>query len=200
MILINIKNINNKMKKFTLIICIAGFLAPIGLNAQKVYKLGEMVILDMTVEAGMPAGAVTDVSKTQKYNADSVIPNDYELTEINGVKNDVNHPLNAKVYQKLGISKLNSGAKSWVEAFNYCKGIDEDGTWRLPTQRELMMMYIFKSALVELLDNSFFNSSYWSTTELDNTNTWSCNSLGNLTWGSKSNNILNSRCVREIIP
>jgi hypothetical protein len=130
------------MKKIFVILC-AGLLISAGLQAQKMYIENGKVILDMTVAAGMPEGSTTNVSKTALY-ADAV-PSETDTIE----NNTQGAAINATVFQKLEIAPDNLGTMNWMDAMAGCKN---KGTgWRLPTQRELMMMWIFREALDEAL-------------------------------------------------
>ena len=148
------------MRHIFFTVLLAGLIvAPAGLFAQEVYKEanasalgGYRVILDLTVKAGMPAGAVTG---TKKYIGISTASNSDWL--INAPDNSVNGSINARVYEKLEIAPgdLNNDATfgagtamDWANAYNRCKNNTYDGGgWRLPTQRELMTMRIFSPAL-----------------------------------------------------
>lgn len=66
---------------------------------------------------------------------------------------DERDPLN-KVASKLEVSKFATDAGQWVrrdwdKAHDYCQGLEEDGKtdWRMPTQRELMLLYIMNDQL-----------------------------------------------------
>ena len=62
---------------------------------------------------------------------------------------------------------LYSLRKTWEEAQTYCETLGEG--WRMPTQRELMLIYILNDQLSDPLydgnDNSNYHIYYWSATE-----------------------------------
>jgi hypothetical protein len=187
-----------KMKKIFMIL-FAGLLVPAGLSAQKVYLDGTKVILDLTKEAGMPAGAITATPKTwldAPVNSNRVpIRNNTENGEINRT-----------VFQKLEIAASDHpvGKTDWAMAFNTCKGLG-DG-WRLPTQREVMLIWIFREALEDIFNyldpkgSNFLDDYYWSATEYSTVSSW------NITFAYGSTNQIYStkvdpcavRCVREV--
>lgn len=200
------------MKKI-LTICLISMFLPAGMQAQRAYIDGNKVIFDLSVEAGMPAEAVTS---TRKY-----IGNFTPGTSASGAAYDEMGSMNATVYKKLEIaprdisrdgdlSSSNAATQPWVDAFNYCKNLNYEGNgWRLPTQRELMLIYMFRPAfdkLIEILGvytkSPFADAHYWSATEYRNVD-------GNAWFVDFTNGLTNSadktyptekrmRCVREV--
>lgn len=200
--------------KQILIILFISTLLPARLQAQRAYKEGTKIIFDLTVAAGMPAGAVTNV---KKYTG-TFTPRQDEL----GPNNDESSSINATVYHKLEIAPRDvntsgnlddTGALTmpWVDAFNTCKSLTYDGGgWRLPTQRELMLMFMFLPAFNTFLnDGSIYNGTpfadvnYWSSTEYrnDKLRSWFVNfSRGNTNSVIKTDyNMQRVRCVREVM-
>ncbi|MCD8268226.1 MAG: DUF1566 domain-containing protein [Parabacteroides sp.] len=204
------------MKRSLLLILLAGLIAPAGLYAQKVYKNGNKVILDLTEDAGMPKGSVTTTSKTSLYASYT-----HTAGELVGeAENTVNNPINLTVYQKLEVlpydmningeitgtnnatDQTNSMSMKWSVAFDGCKNLSYGGNndWRLPTQRELILMCIFKPAL-ESFFNEPFNSTaqYWSATEGSDDFAWAIRmSDGLLSSVRTMNSGTRARCVREV--
>ena len=202
------------MRRSLFILLTAVLIAPTGLMAQKVYKDGTKIILDMTVAAGMPADAVTDV---KKYVGVTTAPASGTLLLGTGdVTNLPSGSINATVYEKLEIAPLDVnhattdptvlGAGTvmiWQNAFNRCKGLvygdGVAGDWRLPTHRELMMMWIFRTKINDMATSSFVTADlYWSSTETGSDTAWGV-SFGN---GPMSLNLFKTsgsrvRCVRE---
>jgi hypothetical protein len=172
------------MKKIVVIV-FAGLLVSAGLQAQKVCIENNKVILDMTVAAGMPAGAITNVSKINSTGS---------LAD------------NLQVFQKLEIAPSDLGSMNWTDAMAGCK--NKGAGWRLPTLRELLLIYIFKDAL----DTAFSGLSpkgdalsytYWSATEGNVSNAGNVTFTGNVlfightTSASKATKY-SVRCVREV--
>lgn len=76
-------------------------------------------------------------------------------------------------------SDYNKGASaSWLTAIQNCAGYDSGdntakGDWRLPTQRELMLIWIHHEALKKITDFQVY-SIVWSATENGTTEGWGC--------------------------
>jgi len=197
-------------------------MAPAGVMAQKVYKQGSgnntQVVLDMTEEAGMPAGSMT---ATKKYTGTYSPSNTGWL--INATENTADGPINATVYQKLEIAPLFVSSATantlgdwvhmnWAQAFQRCKGISVNGrgNWRLPTQREAYMIWLFVPALNEIfigMGNSaatalpFTNINYWTANEGhdNNSRAWTVNiNLDGYGQTTLKTNARPARCVREL--
>ena len=184
------------MRKIVSILLIAGLIAPTGLMAQKVYKnASNKVILDMTVIAGMPTGTVTNTSKTAVYNLYTAANNTSWL--INATDNLPSGYLNATVYERLEIAPSDESDATWATAFNSCKN-KSGGGWRLPTQRELMMMWIFSDAIVSLSGSMFIADSYWSSNDDTTTNAWYVNFERGATGNYNKTISSRVRCVREL--
>lgn len=193
----------------------AGLLAPAGLYAQKAYKdASNRVILELTEAAGMPAASVTSTGKTWTGS-----PSAEKGPMAN---NDPSGTINATVYQKLEIAPHDLASSSgfssagasitWVNAFNWCKSANHNGTgWRLPTQRELMLIHIFKPALESIFTDSAINGtafstiasyadSYWSATESSGfgRQSWLLGFGYGITQAYTKSTGCRARCVREV--
>jgi hypothetical protein len=194
-----------KMKKI-FVILFAGLLFPAGLQAQKVYKDGTKVILDLTVAAGMPASAVTTDSKTAQYAGANPVNAVIHIT--NNLEREI---INATVFQKLEIalSDLKNGSTetfNWATAFTTCRSLSHNGSsdWRLPTQRELMLIWIFRPALESVLGSitggsNFTNDSYyWGATESGASNASNMIISSGYIYHISKENLYRARCVREV--
>jgi hypothetical protein len=206
------------MKKI-IVIVFAGLLVSAGLQAQKVCIEGGKVILDLT--EGMPAGAITDVSKTTRFKDLMDHPDTGAPSAIDKLWHQENRTvgdINKTVFQKLevapkdmntsgGMDGTGTMTMNWSTAFNGCINSSyDDGGWRLPTQRELMMMWIFNDALTIALPAvggdalSSGNAQYRSATEGSATSAWFVRfGTGNTNLNEKSSPpSLRVRCVREV--
>ena len=209
------------MKRQLSVLLLAGLMTiPVGLMAQKVYKESgsNKVILEMTFASGMPDGAQTNSSKTAVY--DLYTPTNNTSWLINATDNLQSGYLNATVYEKLEIAPLEMSSASsstlgagvamdWQNAFLRCKGLTYNTRtgWRLPTQRELMMMWIFKGALDEIFKDMGNNSStalpfdaynYWCSPESGTGHAWYVYfDNGRATYNLKTTSGIRVRCVRE---
>lgn len=214
------KIIKQEMKRFLFMLLAIGLIAPAGAYAQKVYKDGTRIILDLTVEAGMPVGSVTSVSKTDVY--ENVTGSSSQLSHAD---NKSSGQLNKQVFQKLEIAPrdlssstaITGTAKAlpWLTVFKGCKNLNHNGTgWRLPTQQELLMIYVFREAIKGLGGGSFNGShaddqSYWSATEAGPSNGTYVNfydgidgrvSHDGYTYAAPKTHYHWARCVREVTP
>ena len=90
-------------------------------------------------------------------------------------------------------AKKDLGLMSWTEAKTACADLFLNGfsNWRLPTKKELNMMYLQKYTI-----GGFANYHYWSSTENDFTNAWSQN-FNNGFQFSNDFNTLRVRAVRD---
>jgi hypothetical protein len=219
------------MKKIVVIV-FAGLLVSAGLQAQRVYIETDgqgnkkRVILDLTEAAGMPAGAITSDSKTVMFNnliAQHGAPSatDKLWHSDNQESSTVKGEINATVFEKLEVAPkdMNKAGEiggtgtmtmNWVEAFNGCIDSDYDnGGWRLPTQRELQMMCIFKGALdtafsklspsgtgIALLSSS--SAYYWGATEYNTALAYYVTFGSGYTEATTKPTSYRVRCVREL--
>jgi hypothetical protein len=193
------------MKKIVMIVFV-GLLVPAGLQAQKVYiedvQGNGKVILDLTVETGMPAGAITNEPKTwagkgSPANSGSYLADNLETGDIN-----------KKVFEKLEIAPSDLGQRDWAAAFNDCRDpLYNGGGWRLPTQRELLLMWIFREALNTALTRLtpsgtgavLLSANYRSATENTASYAWFVHfGSGNTNFDSKTTDTYRVRCVREV--
>lgn len=72
------------------------------------------------------------------------------------------------------------------------------GSWRLPTQRELILMWIFRNAINAIYPSALMTGkSYWSATEYDDTNAYSLGEDGIIEVKGKGSVSLYLRCVRD---
>lgn len=132
------------MKKILLIAILS--ILPLWGHAQSVYKTEDgKVFLDCSPTSRMPQGAVTTVSK------------------VSDGQTEAEHK---QVYQKLEVATTDLIYVTWDWAYSECKGL-AGGTnkWRLPTQRELQLLYLFRNAFASLgAAFQMDGSVYWSLT------------------------------------
>jgi hypothetical protein len=212
------------MKKIVMIV-FTGLLISAGLQAQKVSIENGKVILDLT--EGMPAGAITSDSKTVMFNnliaqhgAPSSTSALWRSENQEGTTVQTKGEINKRIFEKLEVAPKdmnNAGViggtgtmtMNWVEAFNGCINSDYDsGGWRLPTQRELQMMWIFNDALTIALPKvslspsgtgiALSSANYRSATEYDASSAWNVTFGFGYTNSSLKPNTDRVRCVREV--
>ena len=205
------------MKKTVLIVLLFGLMAPEGLRAQKMYIDNGMVILDMSttgIGIGMNPGSVTNVAKTfNNYTPNASGYLDGSTSSAYSLSQD------EKVFQKLEIAPsdmTNSGtltsgvsdAMTWVNAFTRCRDLTYNGRtgWRLPTRRELQMMWIFLLPINSLsgsLSGDSFDPSiyYWCATESGSNSAWSVYFVDGSAPSTNGRTLsFKVRCVREVTP
>ena len=197
------------------ILLIAGLLSPVGLAAQMVYKdSNNRVILDIT---NMAAGMRTNVKKytAGPYNTTTVTNGAYI-----GGNSTISITENMVAYEKLEIaprdmhgSGLGPGTtQNWQTSFLACKNLAYDGGgWRLPTQREWMLMIVFAPALDQIFISMGNSGStalpfiittahgFWTATETGGDQVISADPVtGMVASGTKNSSLGRARCVREV--
>lgn len=187
------------MKKVILMILLLGFVCING-YAQKVYKKDGKVYLECTVANGMPAGSVTTTPKCVEGSASAAAFRDGSTSGTNPYASE-----NNQVFEKLEIAASNeAGTMLWLAAYNSCQAKNSGGVtgWRLPTQRELMLIYIFREKLESMTGSTFGRINYWSSSEDVYNTVWIVNfyyrSTNTLTKANSGSG--NVRCVREVTP
>ena len=106
-----------------------------------------------------------------------------------------------KVFQKFEVRKYDSTHElSWSNALTYCHDLLEDGGgWRLPTGRELSLMYLLRYEL--LRDANFIlNNSHWSATEYDWKFAYALSNISHSGHFLKDSHSAYARCIRDITP
>lgn len=107
---------------------------------------------------------------------------------------------NATVYKRFAVAISQTSSRyTAIEAFRVCSGMS-DGSWRLPTQRELMLMWILRFQLARTNGfTPFVEGSHWSATQSGGGGSfW----VVSLRYGdSKGDGDINPnyvRCIREL--
>ena len=130
--------------------------------------------------------------------------------------------INQKVSRKFAVAKSDAmAAATWATASGWASGANDEiigdskpantgcaeyqgkdnadpkGSWRLPIQRELMVIYSLKGQLAKTAGFTAFSSSnYWSAPEASGGSSWYFGS-GNVNASSKSSSY-GVRCVRDL--
>lgn len=128
---------------------------------------------------GMPASAYTT---TPKGNTEALLKT---------------KEANAKVYKRFAVYKsINGLSINWVNALTLCNAIPG---WRLPTQRELMLMWVLNNELAKTIGFSpFLDGSYWGTTENNPNEGWVVGFTTGTTTAVDKTTLRGARCVREL--
>ena len=220
-----------KIRLFLLILL--GVLASEVAVAQIVYAEDGYAVIDCR---GMPMGAVKSAielaqskeagGRTRRHMQDE---SNQGGTYIDGTHGTTTIYVNQKVSSKFAVAPADLSAKmSWAAAagwavaangdlsgdtptaatgcYAYQGNTDDLGDWRLPTHRELKIIYSHKGQLMKTAESSFgstgfvaFSSaSYWSSTEYNSNASWYVNfSNGNVNTDYKSAGY-SVRCVRDL--
>ena len=125
--------------------------------------------------------------------------NDAKPRDENKLKLEAN---NLKVYYKFEVQGTDKSTSSqWSAAHTACRNLG--GTWRLPTQRELQLIWMLHEGLKKLDDfRPFGDFNYWSASETSSntSNAWFVNftfSYG-ITRNLSKTNSFRVRCIREL--
>lgn len=177
----------------------------VDLSAQTVTTVSGYPVIDLS--ALNPLGAVfssADAS-TRRTQMNQQTPSNTAYLGVGSSVSDHNGTWNAKMSIKFQVMRANHtvGTTDWATAYNQCKSYNGEGgaagQWRLPTQRELMMIWILHPQLIGKGGfTAFVASYYWSATEGNATNAWY------VSFGSGYVNIYNKtvtyrvRCVRDL--
>lgn len=184
--------------------------------AQKVVNTGnKRAVLDCSKETSMLQSAVTFQKKytsNKTANNTSFILGSYEQSQA----------ANTLIYYKLelasgdlmedGTAGLGYQYFTWAQAYNLCKQYNGGG-WRLPTHREMVMIYIFKDAFNEITtpnilgyknsDSGSVSVMYWTATETPDPTKARVLDFYNETFDVCDKNIVDvhnrkARCVKEL--
>ena len=101
------------------------------------------------------------------------------------------------VFKKIEVADSDNAASNWAAAKAAC--VTKGAGWRLPTQRELMLIWVMKDLLVQAGLPVFGVGGYWASTGMDTTNTWYVRfSDGATNAVANTNATYLSRCIREV--
>lgn len=185
-----------KLKTFVVAITMT-VLSSVVVDAQKVVTDGGKVIIDCSA---MPSGSVTYVKKAKTTTGTN------NTAAGTGLDDIASQASNDKVYYRFEVSKTDNNTSitghDWKSAVDICAALTNNGGWRLPTQRELHLMSVFRFVLekqpgfVRFYDWSF----YWSATQYEKKATESWHVVfrqGNISTYTKTS-LFYTRCVRDI--
>lgn len=163
---------------------------------QRVVVDGNRVIIDSRNVRSEGISSVKKASTTKWKDSSSPLTT--------GLDDIASQESNAQVYHYFEVSKndLNGGTSyKWLDAINKCATLTDDGGgWRQPTQRELMLIWIFKTELQSKPGFSSFTANYCSSSEYATGSGWYLN------FGNGYNNVTEKissfrvRCIRDITP
>ena len=111
---------------------------------------------------------------------------------------------NEKIYYKLEVCGIDNGSyviTGWRGAVDLCANLTTDGgNWRMPTQRELMLIWVLHPELKKIAGfTPLVASSFWSATQARSETSWSVYfSNGGTVDKFTRTSHLSVRCVRDI--
>lgn len=174
--------------------------APQGTEAPQVSSINSRAIID---NRNMPAKAITKERKAQTTDGDNSKLGTNDLNNIGSAESNKT----VSYYFEVMKTDLNGGTEmSWLDAVKGCAAYDSgDGskTWRLPTQRELMLIWTLHKTLIKKTGLTSFVTSrnYWSATESSSSESWSEGFLtGYTTTSTNKIYTYRVRCVRDLTP
>ncbi len=193
----------DKIGKFFLLL----ILFSVDLSAQTATTVSGYPVIDLS--ALNPLGAVlssTEASARRTKMNDETPSND-EALKVGFSVSSHDGTWNAKMAGKFQVMRADRtvGPTDWATAYNLCKSYDGEGggvgQWRLPTQRELSMMWILHPQLIGKGGFVEFTTDarYWSATENGSTSAWivaTANALMDVVLKSSQKYVV--RCVRDL--
>lgn len=180
----------------TVLTAVAAVMLSVGGYAQTVTKSEKGAMIDCS--------ALKSDGFTKAHKARTTFGTNNNNTSIKENATDIaSRVSNDKIYYKFevhGTSNSTSMAAGWREAIDLCAGLYGGLEWRLPTQRELMLIYVLHPELKEVTDFEPFDAYYyWSATQSEAYTSWDVDfSSGYTSTRSKIYNGNRVRCVREI--
>lgn len=177
----------------------------IGASAQKVIIASGYPVIDVSELA--PLGCVLTQAEAAARRAEinAQIPSAAAyVSPLGRVASGYDGTWNAKMSPQFQVMRadLNS-TQPWVAAYTACKGYSGEGgiagQWRLPTQRELMMIWVLHPQLLNKGSFTAFDTIvYWSCTEYHNSAAWYVTfNIGGMTSSAKAYDT-SVRCVRDL--
>ena len=171
------------------------------LSAQTATTVSGYPVIDLS--ALNPLGVLLSSSEaaTRRTEMNAQTPSNTQSLAIA----DENGAWNAKMSIKYQVMRTDHtvGTTDWANAYIQCKNYNGDGgsagQWRLPTQRELTMIWILHPQLIGKGSfTAFTATNYWSSSEDTATDAWYVSfSNGTVSWPAKTS-VYKVRCVRDL--
>lgn len=177
----------------------------VDLSAQTATTVSGYPVIDLS--ALNPLGAVLSSAEasTRRTQMNQQTPSNTTFLGVGESVSGHNGTWNAKMSIKFQVMRANHtvGTTDWTTAYNQCKSYNGEGggagQWRLPTQRELMMIWILHPQLIGKGSFTAFDANYyWSASEYTATYAWGVSfSSGYVTnYGKTTSRFV--RCVRDL--
>lgn len=177
----------------------------VDLSAQVATTVSGYPVIDLS--ALSPLGAVLSSAdaSTRRTQMNQQSPSNSAYLGVGSSVSGENGTWNAKMSIKFQVMRSDLGsATDWSSGWNACKLYNGEGggvgSWRLPTQRELIMIWGLHPLLIEKGGFSAFTVSiYWSASECNASYAWYVNfSSGFVSYYSKTTGTYRVRCVRDL--
>lgn len=175
------------------------------ISAQVVTTSNGYPVIDLS--ALNPLGAVLSSAEAENRRTTMNLqkPSNSEILGATLSASGENGTWNAKMSIKYQVMQNNLGPIiDWTSAWKACSSYNSEdgrtGQWRLPTQRELQMIWILYPQLLGTKGfTGFFANRYWTSTEVSETKAWFVGfGIGDSSSSSKSDLSGFVRCVRDL--
>lgn len=177
----------------------------VDLSAQTATTVSGYPVIDLS--ALNPLGAVLSSAEasTRRTQMNQQTPSNTTFLGVGESVSGHNGTWNAKMSIKFQVMRANHtvGTTDWTTAYNQCKSYNGEGggagQWRLPTQRELMMIWILHPQLIGKGSFTAFDANYyWSASEDNAASAWVVNFYGGNVSRTNKTNSYYVRCVRDL--
>lgn len=177
----------------------------VDLSAQTATTVSGYPVIDLS--ALNPLGAVLSSAEasTRRTQMNQQTPSNTTFLGVGESVSGHNGTWNAKMSIKFQVMRANHtvGTTDWTTAYNQCKSYNGEGggagQWRLPTQRELMMIWILHPQLIGKGSFTAFDANYyWSATEYNATSAWIVTFYNGYVNNYNKTNSYYVRCVRDL--
>lgn len=176
------------------------------LSAQIATTVSGYPVIDLS--ALDPLGAVLPSSEaiTRRTQMNGQTPSNTVYLGVGSSVSGYNGTWNAKMSPKYQVMRSNiSNGTDWANAWTLCKNYNGEGgvvgTWRLPTTRELQMIWVLQPQLIGKGSFNALTASgyYWTGSEGGDTTAGNMSFISGGTWtGDSKTNSYQVRCIRDI--
>ncbi|WP_455638331.1 Lcl C-terminal domain-containing protein [Parabacteroides sp.] len=176
----------------------------VDLSAQIATTVSGYPVIDLNALSPLKAVLSSTEASAKRTEMNNSTPSNAELLAKELSVSGENGTWNAKMSGKFQVMSTDLVKSYWATAYRLCKEYNGEGggagQWRLPTQRELYMIWVLhpqligKGGFVE-----FTTARYWSATEMDTSNAWIVNfHSGSMYTISKGSTQEVVRCIRDL--
>lgn len=174
------------------------------ISAQVVTTSGGYPVIDLS--ALNPLGVVLSSAEaaSRRTLMNQQTPSNTVLLSVGNTVSGQNGSWNARMSIKYQVMRADLGATTdWASAWKACASYNGEGggagSWRLPTQRELLMIWILNPQLIGKGSFTTFSTYfYWSSSENDATSVWGVSFGSSSVYNNVKANSFYVRCVRDL--